>query len=86
MRKINFKNKKAAILNNFKLNKESKLFKDFISSAQSSKTKLRDAGAAAAFVGAIAVLLIIAGYVINRLASDRAYREKWRDYNDCGWA
>ncbi len=48
--------------------------------------KLYDAGIGTAFVGAIAVLLLVAGYVINRLAKERAYREKWKDYNDCGWA
>lgn len=47
---------------------------------------LRDLGAIGAFVGAIALLLLAAGYVIYRLASERAYREKWKDYNDCGWA
>lgn len=51
-----------------------------------AKTRVRDAGVATAFVGAIAVLLLVACYVINRLASDRAYRAKWQDYNDCGWA
>lgn len=53
---------------------------------QNKKLKLCDAGVAAAFIGAITVLLFVAGYVINRLAKDRAYREKWKDYNDCGWA
>lgn len=23
-------------------------------------------------------------YIAYRLANERAYREKWRDYNDCG--
>ena len=47
---------------------------------------LRDTGVAIAFVAAIAVLLLVAGYVINRMAGNRAYREKWKDYRDCGWA
>ena len=37
-------------------------------------------------VAAIAVLLLAAGYVVHRLAVERAYRKKWKDYNDCGWA
>jgi hypothetical protein len=45
-----------------------------------------DAGVGIAFVAAIAILLLVAGYVISRLSGDRAYREKWKDYNDCGWA
>lgn len=49
-------------------------------------TTIKDIGVIAAFVGAIAVLLLIAGYVISRLSSERAYRAKWQDYNDCGWA
>ena len=50
------------------------------------KTSMRDAGVWIAFVGAIAVLLVVAGYAVSRIAGDRAYREKWKDYNDCGWA
>lgn len=48
--------------------------------------RLRDVGVATAFAGVVAVLLLIACYVASRLAGERAYREKWRDYNDCGWA
>lgn len=51
-----------------------------------SRIPLKDAGVAAAFVGAISVLLLVACYVISRLSSERAYRNKWKDYNDCGWA
>ena len=58
------------------------MFKKGLEKAQ----KIADAGVAAAFVGAIAVLLIVAGYVISRLAGERAHRAKWKDYNDCGWA
>ena len=47
---------------------------------------LRDASVGIAFVAAISILLLVAGYVINRLSRDRVYREKWKDYNDCGWA
>lgn len=50
------------------------------------KVPLRDIGVTTAFVGAISVLLFVACYVISRLSSERAYREKWKDYNDCGWA
>jgi hypothetical protein len=39
----------------------------------------------AAFAG-VALLLIAAGYVIHRLVSDRAYYEKWKLYDTCGWA
>ncbi len=48
--------------------------------------KLRDMGVASAFVAAVAVLLLVAVYVFARLKNDRAYRAKWQDYNDCGWA
>jgi len=30
--------------------------------------------------------MLVACYVIYRLSSERAYREKWKDYSDCGWA
>lgn len=62
------------------------LSKDQQKLPKSKKLHLRDAGVAAAFVGAIAVLLLVACYVISRLAGERAYRAKWQDYNDCGWA
>jgi hypothetical protein len=45
-----------------------------------------DMGVAAAFAAAVAVLLMAAMYVVARIMSERAYREKWQDYNDCGWA
>jgi len=40
----------------------------------------------AAFVTAIAILLLVGGYVVSRLTAEKAHREKWKDYNDCGWA
>jgi len=51
-----------------------------------SKTIRRDIGVVTAFVGALSVLMLVACYVIYRLSSERAYREKWKDYSDCGWA
>ena len=48
--------------------------------------KQADCAVGVSFIAAIAILLMVAGYVIQRLSSDRAYREKWKDYNDCGWA
>lgn len=53
---------------------------------KSARLPLRDAGVVAAFAGAIAVLILAACYVASRLAGERAYRAKWQDYNDCGWA
>lgn len=38
------------------------------------------------FAVSILVLCTTAGYYIYRYASERAYREKWKDYNDCGLA
>jgi|GEM_PF-797721 len=46
----------------------------------------RDIGVLGIFVGAISVLILVACYVVSRVSSERAYREKWKDYNDCGWA
>lgn len=46
----------------------------------------KDLCVAAVFVGAIALLLVVAGYVISRIASDNAYRKKWEEYEDYGWA
>ena len=53
---------------------------------ESAAKKKTDFVVAGSFVAAIAVLLLAAGYVITRLSAERAYREKWKDYNDCGWA
>lgn len=50
------------------------------------KNRVRDTSVGIAFVAAISILLLVAGYVISRLSSDQAYKEKWKDYNDCGWA
>lgn len=71
---------------NFNLDKANDMLKRLDLNAQIKKLKLHDAGVATAFIGAIAVLLFVAGYVIMRLERDRAYRAKWQDYNDCGWA
>jgi NADH:ubiquinone oxidoreductase subunit 3 (subunit A) len=45
-----------------------------------------DFWALAVFVAAISGLLIACFYVVSRLSKERAYREKWNDYDDCGWA
>jgi hypothetical protein len=50
------------------------------------KKKQTDFAVGASFIAAIAILLMAAGYVIHRLSGERAHREKWKDYNDCGWA
>ncbi|MCL2035398.1 MAG: hypothetical protein FWG94_11815 [Oscillospiraceae bacterium] len=63
-----------------------KKIKDLKLNDQLDSLKQCDTSMAAAFVAAIAVLLLVAGYVIHRLAKDHAYREKWKDYSDCGWA
>ena len=38
------------------------------------------------FVTVISVTFLVAGCVIYRFAVESAYRQKWRDYDDCGWA
>ena len=53
---------------------------------QSDADKKIDFLAAGSLVAAIAVLSLAAGYVATRISAERAYREKWQDYNDCGWA
>lgn len=45
-----------------------------------------DMGIAIAFFGAIAVLLLVAGYVLSRVSVRRMHLKKWQDYDDCGWA
>ena len=34
----------------------------------------------------VLVLCITAGYALYRYLSERAYRERWKDYDDCGYA
>lgn len=34
----------------------------------------------------IASLVLSVAYLVYRITSERAYREKWKDYNDCGLA
>ena len=50
------------------------------------RVKLRDIGVIGAFVGALAILLFIGFYVTARFVRERTRREKWSDYDDCGWA
>jgi flagellar biogenesis protein FliO len=38
------------------------------------------------FLVAISGLIAACCYVVSRLSRERAYREKWNDYDDCGWA
>ena len=37
-------------------------------------------------VAYIFVMAAALAYIIIKLMGDRAYREKWKDYNDCGLA
>jgi len=62
------------------------MLKQFLSKAQPKTGVVKEAVVVGAFVGAISVLLLIAYYVVGRFSRERAYREKWKDYNDCGWA
>ena len=32
----------------------------------------------------VLVICVTAGYFLYRFASERAYRARWRDYDDCG--
>ncbi len=34
----------------------------------------------------ITMLVCSACYLVYKITNDRAYREKWKDYNDCGLA
>lgn len=34
----------------------------------------------------VLVACITAGYCLYRYLNERAYRERWKDYNDCGLA
>ena len=47
---------------------------------------IKEAGLMGIFVGAISILLLVGGVIIIRLVAERSYREKWKEYNDCGWA
>jgi hypothetical protein len=50
------------------------------------RIKMRDIGMIGAFVGALAVLVFVGFYVTARFVRERVSREKWKDYDDCGWA
>ena len=47
---------------------------------------LEDVGALTVVISAVTALVLVALFAALRIASERAYREKWKDYNDCGWA
>lgn len=35
-------------------------------------------------VGALFLVMVSAAYIIYRAVSNRAYYEKWKDYDECG--
>lgn len=37
-------------------------------------------------IGALILLVASAGYIVFRMMSNKAYNEKWKDYNECGLA
>ncbi len=40
-------------------------------------------------LGVIAALVLVvasAGYIVYRIVSERAYSQKWKDYDECGLA
>lgn len=37
-------------------------------------------------LAALLVICVTAGICVCGFARDRAYRKKWKDYNDCGFA
>lgn len=47
---------------------------------------LYNIGLGAAIAGAVSLLLVACAYAIVKIADKRAYRRKWEDYDDCGWA
>ena len=43
-------------------------------------------GVCGILIGVVVALLLIGGCLLSRCAAERAYSEKWKDYDDCGWA
>lgn len=37
-------------------------------------------------LGALALVVVSAGYIVYRFVSTRNYNEKWKDYDECGLA
>lgn len=37
-------------------------------------------------VGALTVLIAMVAYISSKLISERAYRQKWEEYDECGLA
>jgi len=35
---------------------------------------------------ALALVVMSAGYIVYRIVSEKAYNEKWKDYDECGLA
>lgn len=54
-----------------------------MSKRESDKTFMRSA---MPVIGALALVVAAVGYIVLRFLSERAYNEKWKDYNDCGVA
>ena len=39
-----------------------------------------------AVIGALLLVVASAGYIVFRIVSEKAYNEKWKDYDECGLA
>lgn len=37
-------------------------------------------------IGALLLVVASVGYIVYRSVSERAYNEKWKDYDECGLA
>ena len=35
-------------------------------------------------IAALAIVVVSAGYIVYRIVSEKAYSEKWKDYDECG--
>lgn len=43
-----------------------------------------DKSSAIRVICALALVVASAGYIVYRIVSEKAYSEKWKDYDECG--
>ena len=51
---------------------------------EKESTKVASKKSALTVIGALVLVVASVGYIVYRIASEKSYNEKWKDYDECG--